>query len=118
MARRRKEAQDRLAPKQGRLSFEDDLREMKPKLPAGEELADTVVGKRVFEGVAEPERGDWLHFAQGKAIEKRVGLAAGALARFGQLSAAEDGEKVSRRCGAQALQVSRANDVLRQGKDP
>lgn len=111
MARRRKEAQDRLAPKQGRLSFEDDLREMKPKLPAGKELADTVVGKRVFEGVAEP-------FAQGKAIEKRVGLAAGALARFGQLSAAEDGEKVSRRCGAQALQVSRANDVLRQGKDP
>ncbi len=36
--RRKKEAQDRLAPKQGTLSFEDDLQEMKPKFPTGVEL--------------------------------------------------------------------------------
>jgi hypothetical protein len=52
----------RLAPKQGTLSLEDDLQGMKPKFPAGEELA--------------------RHFAQGKQTEKRVGVAVAAWAPF------------------------------------
>jgi hypothetical protein len=90
VTRRKKAAQDRLAPKQGTLSFEDDLQEMKPKFPTGEELADTVAVKRVLEGVAEPVSIEEIarHFAQGKQIEKRVGLAVVALARLGHLSAA------------------------------
>ncbi len=90
MTRRKKAAQDRLAPKQGTLSFGNDLQEMKPEVPAGEELAETAAVMRVLEAAAEPVSIEEIarHFAQGKAIEKRVGLAVAALARLGQLSAA------------------------------
>ena len=64
MTRRKKEAQDRLAPKQGTLSFEDDLQEMKPKFPAGEELAETAAVMRVLEAAAGAgeRRGDCAAF--------------------------------------------------------
>ena len=90
VTRRKKAAQDRLAPKQGTLSFEDGLRELKPKFPAGEELAETAAVMRVLEAAAEPVSIEEIarHLAQGKAIEKGVGLAVAALARLGQLSAA------------------------------
>ncbi len=67
--RRKKAEQDRLAPKQGTLSFEDDLQEMKPKFPTGEELAETVAVMRVLEAAAEPVSIEEIarHFAQGKA---------------------------------------------------
>ena len=70
--RRKKEAQDRLAPKQGTLSFEDDLQEMKPKFPTGEELGETVAVMRVLEAAAEPVSIEEIaqHFAQGKADRK------------------------------------------------
>ena len=98
---RKKAAQDRLVPKQGALSFEDGLREMKPKFPAGRGACGD--GRRHARarsrgGAGEP--GEIArHFAQGKAIEKRVGLAVAALARLG-LSAADGGKKVSLRGGA------------------
>ena len=100
---RRKQAEkDRLAPKQGALSFEDDLQEMKPKFPTGEELAETVAVMRVLEAAAEPVSIEEIarHFAQGKQIEKRVGQVIAALARLGHLSTAEDGKKVSLSSGA------------------
>jgi hypothetical protein len=40
------------------------------------------------------------HFAQGKAIERRVGLVVAALARLGHLSLADAGTRVSLRSAA------------------
>ena len=64
VTRRKKEAQDRLAPKQGTLSFEDDLQEMKPKFPAGEEPRETLAVMRVLEAAAGAgeHRGDCAAF--------------------------------------------------------
>jgi hypothetical protein len=66
------------------------LQEIKPKFPGSEELAETVAVVRVLEAAAEPVSVEEIarHFAQGKQIEKRVGLAVVALARLGHLSAA------------------------------
>ncbi|MGO8777519.1 MAG: hypothetical protein ACLQKK_01155 [Rhodomicrobium sp.] len=100
--RRAKEAKDLLAPKQGSLSFEDDLQEMKKKFPTGEELKETVEVMRVLEAAAEPMSIEDIarHFAQGKAVEKRVGLVVAALARLGHLTSADGGKRVSLRTGA------------------
>ncbi|MGO9986188.1 MAG: class I SAM-dependent DNA methyltransferase, partial [Rhodomicrobium sp.] len=100
--RRAKEAKDRLAPKQGSLSFEDDLQEMKKKFPTGEELKETVEVMRVLEAAAEPMSIEEIarHFAQGKQIEKRVGSVVAALARLGHLSTGDGGKKVSLRSAA------------------
>jgi hypothetical protein len=100
--RQKKAQQDRLAPKQGAFAFEDDLQEMKPKFPAGEELAETVVVMRVLEAAAEPVSIEDIarHFAQGKQIERRAGQVIAALARLGHLSTADDGKKVALRGGA------------------
>jgi hypothetical protein len=102
VTRRKKAEKDRLAPKQGTLSFEDDLQEMKPKFPTGEELAETVAVMRVLEAAAEPVSIEEIarHFAQGKAVEKRVGSVVAALARLGHLSPVEGGQKVVLRGGA------------------
>jgi hypothetical protein len=99
--RRAKAEKDRLAPKQGTLLFEDELQEMKPKFPTGEELAETVAVMRVLEAAAVPVSIEEIarHFAQGKAIEKRVGRVVSALARLGHLAAADDGRKVALRGG-------------------
>ena len=99
--RRKKAEKDRLAPKQGILTFEDDLQEMKPKFPTGEELAETVAVMRVLEAAAEPVSIEEIarHFAQGKAVEKRVGSVVAALARLGHLSPVDGGKKVALRGG-------------------
>ena len=78
------------------------MQEMKPKFPAGEELAETAGVMRVLEAVAQTVSVAEIaqHFAQGKQVEKRVGQVVAALARLGHLSAAEDGKKVSLRGGA------------------
>ncbi len=57
---------------------------------------------RVLEAAAAPVSVEEIarHFAQGKPIEKRAGLAVAALARLGRLSPADGGRKVSLRCGA------------------
>ncbi len=88
---------------------------MKQKFLAGEELAETTGVMRVLEAAAGPVSIEEIarHFAQGKAIEKRVGQVVAALARLGQLSAADGGKKVSLRGGALALRVLRANDILK-----
>jgi hypothetical protein len=100
--RRAAEAKERLAPKQGALIFEDDLQEMKRKFPTGQELAETVEVMRVLEAATEPMSIEEIaqHFAQGKQIERRVGLVVAALARLGHLSTADGGKKISLRSGA------------------
>ena len=100
--RRKKEEQDRLTPKQGSLLFEDDLREMKPSFPTGKELEETVAVMRVLEAAKEPVSIEQIarHFAQGRQIEKRVGLVVAALARLGHLASADEGRRVSLRSGA------------------
>jgi hypothetical protein len=100
--RRAKEEQERLVPKQGILLFENDLQEMKPKFPTGEELKETVAVMRVLEAASAPMSIEEIarHFAQGKQIEKRVGLVVAALARLGHLSPADGGKSVSLRSGA------------------
>jgi hypothetical protein len=97
--RRAREEKDRLAPKQGALLFEDDLQEMKRKFPTGQELAETVEVMRVLEAATEPLSIEQIaqHFAQGKQIERRVGLVVSALARLGHLSSADGGKSVSLR---------------------
>ena len=57
---------------------------------------------RVLEAAAEPVSIEEIarHFAQGKAVEKRVGSVVAALARLGHLSPVEGGKKVALRGGA------------------
>ena len=100
--RRAKEEKDRLGPKQRALTFEDDLQEMKRKFPTGEELGETVEVMRVLEAAPDPMSIGEIarHFAQGKQIEKRVGLVIAALARLGHLSSSDGGKTVSLRSGA------------------
>ncbi len=100
--RRAKEEKDKLAQKQGALLFEDDLREMKPPFPTGEELEETVDVMRVLEAAREPLTIEQIarHFAQGKQIEKRAGLVVAALARLGHLASADGGQTVSLRAAA------------------
>ncbi len=90
---------ERMKPKQGALLFEDDLREMKKKFPTGDELAETVFVMRVLEAAPSPVTIEQIaqHFAQGKAIEKRVSLVVSALARLGHLSTENGGKSVSLR---------------------
>ena len=89
----------RLKPDQGTLRFEDDLREMKPKFPTGQELAETVAVMRVLEAATEAVTIADIakHFAQGKAIEKRVALTITALARLGHLSSPDGGRRFALR---------------------
>ncbi len=92
--RRRVRDEERQAARQGALDFEDDLQEMKPRFPTGDELAETAAVMRVLAGATEPlsildiARG----FAQGRQIEKRVALTILALARLGHLSSSDDGQ--------------------------
>ena len=97
--RRAKEEKDKLTQKQATLLFDDDLREMKPPSPTGKELDETVAVMRVLEAAKEPMGIEPIarHFAQGKQIEKRVGLVVAALARLGQLSSPDSGKSVSLR---------------------
>ena len=72
---------------------------MKPKFPTNKELEETVAVMRVLEAAAEPVSIEEIarRFAQGKAVEKRVGRGAGAA---GAPFPVEDGKKVALRGGA------------------
>lgn len=91
--RRRAKAEARMTPGQGALLFEDDLREMKPKFPTGEELAETVAVMRVLEAAGEAMTVEQIarYFSQGKQVEKRVERIVLALARLGHLSSPDEG---------------------------
>jgi hypothetical protein len=54
---------------------------------------------RVLEAATEPLSIEQIaqHFAQGKQIERRVGLVVSALARLGHLASADGGKSVSLR---------------------
>jgi hypothetical protein len=88
--------------RQAALVFEDDQQVAKKKFPTGQELAETVEVMRVLEVATEPMSiGESArHFAQGKQIEKRVGLVIAALARLGHLSSSDGGKTVSLRSGS------------------
>lgn len=73
---------------QSALDLDDDLQEMKPKFPTGDELAETAAIMRILavtpSAITIPDIA--RHFAQGRQIEKRVGLTIMALARLGHIA--------------------------------
>ena len=73
------------------LDLEDDLQEMKPKFPTGNELEETAAVMRILASAAAPiSVADMARsFAQGRAIEKRVELTISALARLGHLTSTD-----------------------------
>ena len=79
---------------QGNLALDDDLAEMKPRFPTGNELEETASIMRVLATAAAPLAvADIARtFAQGKAIERRVELTVSALARLGHLISADRGK--------------------------
>lgn len=84
--RRRERAEVRVG--QSTLDLDDDLQEMKPKFPTGDELAETAAVMRVLAvtptAITIPDIA--RHFSQGRQIEKRVGLTIMALARLGHIA--------------------------------
>ena len=82
------------------LNAEDER--IKEQFPTGEELAETVEVMRVLETATQPVSIGQIasHFAQGKAIEKRVGLVIAALARLGHLASGDGGNSFSLRSAA------------------
>jgi hypothetical protein len=84
--RRREREQARAG--QDALDLDDDLQELKPRFPTGDELAETVAIMRVLQTTPTPITIPDLarHFSQGRQIEKRVGLTMLALARLGQIA--------------------------------
>lgn len=82
-----------LAATQGGLGLDDDLREMKPRYPTGDELAETAAVMHLLAAatgsltVEEITRA----FAQGRQIERRVASTIAALARLGHLATTDGG---------------------------
>jgi hypothetical protein len=74
------------------LDLEDDLQEMKPKVPTGKELEETAAVMRILASATAPISVEDIArtFAQGKSIEKRVELTVAALARLGHLISIDD----------------------------
>jgi len=92
--RRRAREEARLAARQGSLDLEDDLQEMKPRYPTGDELAETAAVMRVLGTAEEPISIAAIcsHFSQGRQVEKRIALTVLALARLGHLTSVDGGE--------------------------
>ncbi|MBL8882985.1 MAG: class I SAM-dependent DNA methyltransferase [Hyphomicrobium sp.] len=92
--RRRARDEERAAARQGALELEDDLQEMKPKFPTGNELAETAAVMGVLASATDAITIEQIAriFSQGKQIEKRVALTILALARLGHLSSTDNGE--------------------------
>jgi hypothetical protein len=92
--RRRAREEERAAVRQGALDLEDDLQELKPKFPTGDELAETAAVMRTLAVASDTLsiRQIARSFAQGKAVEKRVALTILALARLGHLSSPDGGQ--------------------------
>lgn len=84
--RRRERVETRAG--QSALDLDDDLQEMKPKFPTGDELAETAAIMRILaatpSAITIPDIA--RHFAQGRQIEKRVGLTIMALTRLGHIA--------------------------------
>jgi hypothetical protein len=97
--RRKARDEAKAAARQGTLDIEDDLQEMKPKFPTGNELAETAAVMQVL-GNAEaplPVAAICSTFSQGRQIEKRVQATVLALARLGHLASTDGGETFSLR---------------------
>ena len=79
----------------------------------GEELAETVAVTRAPEAAAEPVGIEDIarHFAQGKAVEKRVGSVVAALARLGHLSRWRAARRWRCAAGRKGLRISRAGGL-------
>jgi len=88
-----------LAERQASLDLEDDLQEMKPRYPTGDELAETAAVMRVMATVEEPLSISAIcsYFSQGRQVEKRVASTVFALARLGHLTSTDDGNTFSLR---------------------
>jgi hypothetical protein len=84
-------AADRLTTRQSTLDLEDDLREMKPKFPTGDELAETASIMRELASAQGALSVDDIsrRFAQCRQIEKRVASTILALARLGHIAAGD-----------------------------
>lgn len=98
-ARQQASEEDRVAVHQGALDLEDDLQEMKPKFPTGDELAETAAVMRVL-GTSPASLSVAAicgYFSQGRQVEKRVAMTVLALARLGHLRSTDGGETFSLR---------------------
>ena len=95
----KKEKRALVRQQQAALALEDDLQEMKPKFPTGDELAETAAIMRLLAVAASPLSISDLarSFSQGKAIEKRIALTILALARLGHIASPDGGEGFSLR---------------------
>ena len=92
--RRRARDEEKAAARQSALDLDDDLQELKPKFPTGNELAETAAVMGVLASASDAMTIAQIArtFSQGKQIEKRVALTILALARLGHLSSTDNGE--------------------------
>jgi SAM-dependent methyltransferase len=83
------------------LDLDDDLRELLPRFPTGDELAETASVMRILGTAERPLSIDAIsiRFAQGRRIERRVDLTIQALARHGHLATSDRGETFTLRRG-------------------
>ncbi|MGH6816018.1 MAG: class I SAM-dependent DNA methyltransferase, partial [Hyphomicrobiaceae bacterium] len=91
--RRRAAAERHAVAAQGALAFQDDLQEMKPLFPTGNELAETAAVLRHLAAAQAPMTIEHLCrcFKQGKQVEKRIAFTILALARLGHLASPDGG---------------------------
>ena len=99
LAEERRDARAVARASQVALDFDDDLQEMKPKFPTGNELDETASVMRVLGRASTPMSIEEISkaFAQGMSIEKRVTATIGALVRLGHLSSGDGGKTFSLR---------------------
>lgn len=92
--RRRARDEEKAAARQSTFELDDDLQELKPKFPTGNELAETAAVMGVLASASDAMTIAQIArtFSQGKQIEKRVALTILALARLGHLSSTDNGE--------------------------
>lgn len=92
--RRRTRDEEKAAAWQSAFDLDDDLQELKPKFPTGNELAETAAVMGVLASASDALTIAQIArtFSQGKQIEKRVALTILALARLGHLSSTDNGE--------------------------
>lgn len=91
--RRRAREEARSAANQPTFDLDDDLQELKPKYPTGNELAETAAIMSVLATADLPLSVTALsgYFAQGRQVEKRIAATVAALARLGHLTTTDGG---------------------------
>jgi hypothetical protein len=89
----RKSRNERSAASQGAVASEDEVEEMKPRYPTGDELAETAAVMRFFAVATDALTVENVTraFAQGRQVEKRVASTVSALARLGHLATTDGG---------------------------